>query len=130
MDQARQREIASKGGRAAHAKGTAHVWSTEEARVAGRKGGEAVSQDRSHMSTIGKEGGESRSLALRAARMRRAQEQAAARAAAGSPMDREVMLGNGQSMRPTDRLVGRTVEHVRERTLERLGHSVEQRDMA
>lgn len=82
------------------------------------------------MSTIGKEGGESRSLALRAARMRRAQEQAAARAAAGSPMDREVMLGNGQSMRPTDRLVGRTVEHVRERTLERLSHSVEQRDMA
>ncbi len=33
------REIASKGGRAAHEKGTAHEWTTEEARAAGRKGG-------------------------------------------------------------------------------------------
>lgn len=70
MDQARQREIASQGGRAAHAKGTAHVWSKEEARIAGRKGGKLVSQDRSHMSTIGKGGGASRSLALREARER------------------------------------------------------------
>ena len=35
----KQREIASKGGRAAHAKGTAHEWSSGEARDAGRKGG-------------------------------------------------------------------------------------------
>lgn len=35
----KQREIASKGGRAAHEKGTAHEWTPEEARVAGRKGG-------------------------------------------------------------------------------------------
>jgi general stress protein YciG len=34
-----QRKIASKGGKAAHAKGTAHEWSSEEARLAGRKGG-------------------------------------------------------------------------------------------
>ena len=40
MDAAKQREIASKGGRAAHAKGTAHQFSPEEAREAGRKGGE------------------------------------------------------------------------------------------
>src|SRR5688572_23128849 len=39
MDRARQREIASKGGRAAHTKGTAHEWTSEEAREAGRKGG-------------------------------------------------------------------------------------------
>lgn len=39
MDPAKQREIASKGGRAAHEKGTAHQWSSEEARDAGRKGG-------------------------------------------------------------------------------------------
>ena len=39
MDRGRQREIARKGGRAAHVKGTAHEWSREEARVAGRKGG-------------------------------------------------------------------------------------------
>jgi general stress protein YciG len=41
MDPAKQREIARKGGRAAHAKGTAHEWTTEEARKAGRKGGHA-----------------------------------------------------------------------------------------
>lgn len=39
MDRARQKEIASKGGKAAHAKGTAHQWNSEEARAAGRKGG-------------------------------------------------------------------------------------------
>ena len=39
MDRTKQREIASKGGHAAHAKGTAHEWSSEEAREAGRKGG-------------------------------------------------------------------------------------------
>lgn len=60
MDAAKQREIASKGGRAAHAKGTAHEFTSDEARVAGRKGGEAVSRDRQHMATIGREGGESR----------------------------------------------------------------------
>jgi general stress protein YciG len=38
MDQAKQREIASKGGKAAHHKGTAHEWSKDEAREAGRKG--------------------------------------------------------------------------------------------
>ncbi len=60
MDRSKQREIASKGGRAAHAKGTAHEFTSEEARVAGRKGGEAVSRERAHMSAIGREGGHSR----------------------------------------------------------------------
>src|SRR5437763_14557121 len=60
MDSSKQREIASKGGRAAHAKGTAHEFTSDEARVAGRKGGEAVSRDRAHMSAIGREGGHSR----------------------------------------------------------------------
>jgi general stress protein YciG len=41
MDEQKQREIASKGGKAAHAKGTAHEFDSEEAREAGRKGGEA-----------------------------------------------------------------------------------------
>ena len=40
MSPEKQREIASKGGRAAHEKGTAHEWSAEEARSAGRKGGQ------------------------------------------------------------------------------------------
>lgn len=39
MDRAKQREIASKGGKAAHQKGSAHEWTSEEARDAGRKGG-------------------------------------------------------------------------------------------
>ncbi len=58
MDPAKQKEIASKGGKAAHAKGTAHEFSADEARAAGRKGGEAVSRDRDHMARIGRSGGE------------------------------------------------------------------------
>jgi uncharacterized protein len=61
MDRERQREIASKGGRAAHEKGTAHEWTPDEAREAGRKGGEMVSRDRAHMAAIGREGGGARS---------------------------------------------------------------------
>lgn len=41
MDPEKQREIASRGGRAAHAKGTAHEFTPEEAREAGRKGGQS-----------------------------------------------------------------------------------------
>jgi uncharacterized protein len=40
MSPEKQREIASKGGRAAHQKGTAHEWTSDEARTAGRKGGQ------------------------------------------------------------------------------------------
>jgi general stress protein YciG len=42
MDPALVREIASKGGKAAHAAGTAHEFNSEEARLAGRKGGQAA----------------------------------------------------------------------------------------
>lgn len=84
MDDEKQREIASKGGKAAHEKGTAHEFSHEEAVEAGRKGGkvahergtahefsheeaveagrkggETVSEDREHMSEIGRKGGKS-----------------------------------------------------------------------
>lgn len=59
MDESKQREIASEGGRAAHESGHAHEFTSEEAREAGRKGGEAVSEDREHMSEIGQKGGES-----------------------------------------------------------------------
>ena len=61
MDQAKQREIASRGGKAAHEKGTAHEFTSEEAKEAGRKGGVKVSQNREHMSKIGRKGGERRS---------------------------------------------------------------------
>lgn len=57
MDVARQKEIASKGGRAAHESGHAHEFTSEEARRAGRKGGQIVSLDRAHMSAIGAKGG-------------------------------------------------------------------------
>ena len=40
MDPEKQKQIASEGGRAAHRQGVAHEWSTEEAREAGRKGGQ------------------------------------------------------------------------------------------
>ena len=57
MDTEKQREIARKGGRAAHEKGTAHEFTSDEARAAGRKGGERVSANREHMSRIGRLGG-------------------------------------------------------------------------
>ncbi|HEV8215470.1 MAG TPA: KGG domain-containing protein [Gemmatimonadaceae bacterium] len=60
MDRGKQREIASKGGKAAHAKGTAHEFDSSEAREAGRKGGVAVSRNREHMAAIGRRGGEAR----------------------------------------------------------------------
>ena len=56
MDRAKQREIASKGGKAAHAKGTAHEWTSEEAREAGRKGGMASHRRRKQMMD-GEQGG-------------------------------------------------------------------------
>ncbi len=84
MDDDKQREIASKGGKAAHKKGTAHEFTSEEAqeagqkggqvahergtaheftseeaKEAGRKGGESVSKDREHMADIGRKGGKS-----------------------------------------------------------------------
>jgi hypothetical protein len=49
MDRAKQREIASKGGKAAHQKGTAHEWTSEEAREAGRKGGMASHRRRNEL---------------------------------------------------------------------------------
>ena len=57
MNPEKQREIARRGGRAAHEKGTAHEFTSDEAREAGRKGGERVSANRDHMSRIGRMGG-------------------------------------------------------------------------
>ncbi|HEX2535861.1 MAG TPA: KGG domain-containing protein [Chitinophagaceae bacterium] len=54
MDPQKQREIARKGGTIAHQRGVAHKWTQEEAREAGRKGGETVSRNREHMSEIGR----------------------------------------------------------------------------
>src|SRR5688572_4909175 len=62
----KQREIARKGGRAAHEKGKAHEFTTDEARMAGRKGGEKVSVNRNHMAEIGRRGGRSSASRRRA----------------------------------------------------------------
>jgi general stress protein YciG len=53
----RRREIAMLGGKAAHALGKAHQYTSEEAREAGRKGGTKVAQNRQYMAEIGKRGG-------------------------------------------------------------------------
>jgi general stress protein YciG len=58
MDKEKVREIARRGGKNAHAQGTAHQFTPEEAKAAGRKGGEVVSRDREHMAAIGRKGGQ------------------------------------------------------------------------
>ena len=83
MDTSKQREIASRGGRAAHAQGTAHKFSPEEARLAGRKGGETVSGNREYMASIGRRGGEARH-ARRLARLSAAAAQPATGAQASA----------------------------------------------
>jgi uncharacterized protein len=56
MDPEKQRAIAIKGGKAAHAKGNAHKFTSEDARVAGAKGGRVTASDREHMVEIGRLG--------------------------------------------------------------------------
>jgi general stress protein YciG len=60
MDPEQQRAISREGGKAAHQQGVAHKFTSEEARAAGKKGGEAVSKNREHMATIGRKGGTNR----------------------------------------------------------------------
>lgn len=69
MEAAKQRELAARGGRRAHALGRAHEFTREEAQRAGRKGGVSVSQDRERMAAIGRKGGMERA---RRARLRAA----------------------------------------------------------
>jgi general stress protein YciG len=97
MDDEKQREIAAKGGRAAHLKGTAHEFTPEEAREAGRKGGQVVSQNREHMAAIGREGGQARGHKLSSAAKR---EQATASSSVQS----------GQRMPPAE-IARKATEH-------------------
>jgi general stress protein YciG len=57
MDPEKRAKIAQMGGRAAHKAGTAHEFTSEEAKIAGARGGQRVSSDRSHMAAIGAKGG-------------------------------------------------------------------------
>lgn len=59
MDPKAQRKLAQQGGRKAHANGTAHKFTKDEARAAGIQGGQKTSQDREHMAEIGRKGGAS-----------------------------------------------------------------------
>jgi len=83
MDRKKQQEIARRGGLAAQALGTAHRFSPEEARNAGRKGGEAVSGNRLHMASIGRRGGVARHALRKAQRL----EVEPNRDAAAEPLD-------------------------------------------
>ena len=70
MTAEQRREIARKGGRAAHMVGGAHEWNAETARAAGRKGGARVALDREHMAAIGRRGGMARAMRIREANAR------------------------------------------------------------
>lgn len=61
MTPEQRKEIASAGGKAAHATGNAHKFNTQTAKTAGKKGGKSVSENKEHMAAIGKKGGEARS---------------------------------------------------------------------
>ena len=60
MDPEKQKAIASKGGKRSHELGRAHKFTPEEARIAGKVGGDRISKDREHMARIGQKGGSSR----------------------------------------------------------------------
>jgi general stress protein YciG len=76
MDRSKQREIASKGGKAAHQKGTAHEWTSEEAREAGRKGGMASHRRRKEMTDQPMGSGESSSESSMSQQMPESMERA------------------------------------------------------
>ena len=103
MDQSKQKEIASKGGRAAHAKGTAHEFDSSEARAAGRKGGMAVSRNREHMAAIGRRGGEARGQRARLAAQTTAAQRSSVDASRQNTSGGAVNIGN---TRGVDREVG------------------------
>ena len=57
MTEQQRKDIASKGGKAAHRRGVAHQFTSETARAAGRKGGKSVAAKPGHMAEIGAKGG-------------------------------------------------------------------------
>src|SRR5688500_2612312 len=103
MDAHRQREIARKGGRAAHEKGKAHEFTPDEARAAGRKGGEKVSLNRKHMAEIGRRGGRSSAQRRRPSNGSDSPDQQAGEfAGAGSEGAGQMNQGGGDNESETD----------------------------
>jgi general stress protein YciG len=97
MDRQKQKEIASKGGRAAHQKGTAHEFTPDEARQAGRKGGQAVSRNREHMARIGRKGGEESGARARANRVRQGSENPGQQSQPSQPQFQPGQAGENRS---------------------------------
>ncbi len=97
MNLEKQKEIARKGGKAAHEKGTAHEFTTDEARAAGRKGGERVSANRAHMAEIGRLGG--KRSAIRRAKPKNGEQ---TQPQAGSESDSEPGAAPGAELREAD----------------------------
>jgi general stress protein YciG len=60
MDPEKRREIARRGGRTVHGRGTGYTFTQEEQRKGGERGGRALSQNRAYMAEIGRRGGISR----------------------------------------------------------------------
>lgn len=87
MDQEKQKQIARRGGLAAQALGTAHRFSPEEARQAGRKGGEAVSGNRQHMASIGRRGGVARHALRKAQTLQGSENQPVSTASAAETVE-------------------------------------------
>ena len=96
MDRVKQREIASKGGKAAHQKGTAHEWTSEEARDAGRKGGIASHQRRrEHMGGPGNEADDTQSAVES---MRNSSSSESTRGSSSESMSRPSQSSSSSSM--------------------------------
>ena len=85
MDPETQRTIAGQGGRTAHRLGRAHIFSSEEAQKAGKRGGAAVAADRSHMSNIARKGTRSRRAKARLATIKTRNRRALAKLLGLSP---------------------------------------------
>lgn len=74
MSPERVRELARKGGIAAHEQGTAHVFTEEEARAAGRLGGQTIARDKVRMRKLGQMGAAARRRQRREAELAASQQ--------------------------------------------------------
>src|SRR5262245_33161006 len=99
MDRNKQREIASKGGKAAHQKGTAHEWTSEEAREAGRKGGMA-----SHRRKQQQQGGEQSTMGG---------ESVSNAPASSAPVSEQITASTREENEPDEDLMGNRSDLVR-----------------
>jgi len=71
MDPAKVRQITSMGGKQSQRSGKGNKFTSAQARVAGKKGGETVAGDRAHMAAIGRKGGLARADQVEAAKRAR-----------------------------------------------------------